>query len=138
MDRRSFLKQAAVAALPTVAGCAAAGVATHRVPVRENRVFVPVADFPELSTAGGGVKVQAEGVPGPIFLIRAGQDRYVALSAVCTHLGCQVRKLPQSLRCPCHGSAYDLEGAVLRGPAQRPLTRFRTETAEGGVNILLK
>lgn len=121
--------------LPTVAGCAAAGVATHRVPARDGRAFVPVADFPELAAVGGAIKLQIEGRENPAFLVRADEGRYIALSSVCTHLGCQVRKLPQSFRCPCHGSTYDLEGTVLRGPAQRPLMRYRTETVEGGVII---
>jgi Rieske Fe-S protein len=28
------------------------------------------------------------------------------------------------LVCPCHGSEYSLEGAVLKGPTQRALDRF--------------
>jgi Rieske Fe-S protein len=135
LSRRSFLKQAGVMALPLAVGCAAAGIATHRVPAQNGRAFVPVADFPEMAVVGGAIKLQIEGRENPVFLIRAGEGRYIALSSVCTHLGCQVRKLSQSFRCPCHGSTYDLEGAVLRGPAQRPLTRYRTEMVEGGVVI---
>ena len=29
------------------------------------------------------------------------------------------------MACPCHGSEYTFEGAILQGPTQRPLTRFR-------------
>ncbi len=125
-------------ALPVVAGCATAGIATHRVPTREGRAFISVADFPELAVVGGAIKLQIEGRENPVFLVRVDEGRYIALSSVCTHLGCQVRKLQHALRCPCHGSTYDLEGNVLRGPAQRPLTRFRTEVVEGGVAVLLR
>ncbi|MSS72261.1 MAG: ubiquinol-cytochrome c reductase iron-sulfur subunit [Candidatus Latescibacteria bacterium] len=135
LSRRSFFKQAGAVALPLIAGCAAAGTLTHRVPVQNGKAFVAVADFPELSAVGGAIKLQVEGKKDPIFLIRAEESRYLAFSSVCTHLGCQVRKLPQSFRCPCHGSTYDLEGAVLRGPAQKPMTRFRTEAVDGGVII---
>lgn len=46
-----------------------------------------------------------------------------AVSLVCTHLGCHVTWNPaeRSWDCPCHGSRFDVDGAVLHGPALRPL-----------------
>ena len=46
-----------------------------------------------------------------------------AMSAVCTHLGCITRHVPDegAIACPCHGSRFDLEGNVTHGPAPRPL-----------------
>lgn len=45
------------------------------------------------------------------------------LNAVCTHLGCVVpwNKAENKFKCPCHGSQYNAEGKVIRGPA--PLVR---------------
>lgn len=63
-----------------------------------------------------------ERVRQTVFLVREG-DSVKALSATCTHLGCQVRweKERQRFRCPCHGGAYDAHGRVLEGPPPRPL-----------------
>ena len=46
-----------------------------------------------------------------------------ALNAVCTHLGCVVPWNPSENKfmCPCHGSQYNNEGKVVRGPAPRSL-----------------
>ena len=41
------------------------------------------------------------------------------LNAVCTHLGCVVpwNKAENKFKCPCHGSQYNADGKVIRGPA---------------------
>ncbi len=63
-----------------------------------------------------------ERVRQTVFLVRDG-DGVRALSATCTHLGCQVRweKEKKRFLCPCHGGVYDAQGRVLEGPPPRPL-----------------
>jgi glycine/D-amino acid oxidase-like deaminating enzyme/nitrite reductase/ring-hydroxylating ferredoxin subunit len=48
-----------------------------------------------------------------------------AVSAVCTHLGCQVNfnAAERSWDCPCHGSRFAVDGSVLHGPAVHRLER---------------
>lgn len=52
---------------------------------------------------------------------------YIALSLVCTHLGCTVSVTPEGMICPCHGSRFDQNGTVLTGPAERSLVRLTVE-----------
>ncbi len=58
------------------------------------------------------------------------RDQAGALHAVslrCTHLGCLLRfnGAERSWDCPCHGSRFDVDGAVLEGPAVQPLPQRR-------------
>ena len=60
-----------------------------------------------------------------VFIVWDGGERVHALSATCTHLGCQVRwdAANTRFRCPCHGGVFDAEGRVVEGPPPRPLDR---------------
>lgn len=63
---------------------------------------------------------------GPLRTVAAYRDRDGVLhrvSARCTHMGCLVRfnDAEESWDCPCHGSRFSVDGAVMEGPATEPL-----------------
>jgi Rieske Fe-S protein len=70
-----------------------------------------------------------------LALVRNGDD-CIALSLVCTHLGCTVTVTADGLSCPCHGSRFDREGRVERGPADRPLARYPVQREGDMVEVL--
>jgi cytochrome b6-f complex iron-sulfur subunit len=61
----------------------------------------------------------------------------LALSAECTHLKCTVDYLPerQVIFCPCHSAQFSTTGAVLAGPAPRPLDRFAITVQDGQIVV---
>jgi len=71
----------------------------------------------------------------PAVLIH-NNDGYLAFSLVCTHLGCTVEQKDGQYECPCHGSKYDGNGYVTRGPSNTPLKKLRVEVTETGSIIL--
>ncbi len=62
-----------------------------------------------------------------VRLVEEGEDRLVAISTVCTHLGCTPNWLDAEakFKCPCHGSGFYMTGINFEGPAPRPLERYR-------------
>jgi cytochrome b6-f complex iron-sulfur subunit len=61
-------------------------------------------------------------------------DGVLALSAVCTHLGCLFKWVDVTTRfeCPCHGSKFQADGTYIEGPAPRNLDRFELTVLAGG------
>jgi len=72
--------------------------------------------LPESLVAG-----QAFEPPGRSVAVFRDQDGVYAISKVCTHLGCIVKKNLDGFECPCHGSHFTADGTVIKGPAPQPL-----------------
>lgn len=60
-----------------------------------------------------------------------------AIGAVCTHLGCVVpwQKAVNKFCCPCHGSQYDENGKVVRGPAPLSLPLAHAFLQDGNLAV---
>jgi len=71
----------------------------------------------------------------PALLVRT-ETGFSATSLVCTHLGCTVGSTPEGFVCPCHGSRFDSQGKVMRGPAATPLVLLKVKTTEDGKLLL--
>ncbi len=72
----------------------------------------------------GEARVVRSGL-GKIGVYRDQDNVAHAVSLRCTHLGCLLafNQAERSWDCPCHGSRFDIDGAVLAGPAIQPLER---------------
>ncbi len=72
-----------------------------------------------------------EGI-APIAIYRDVDGVLHERSAVCTHLGCVVQwnSGEKSWDCPCHGSRFGIDGAILNGPAHKPLAAVSPAEAE--------
>ncbi len=57
---------------------------------------------------------------------------------MCTHVGCIMSKVADgTIDCPCHGSEFKItNGAVVTGPAPRPLPREKIKIVDGRVILL--
>ena len=70
-------------------------------------------------------------------LVKTQKGELVALSAVCTHLGCVVQwvKEKQHFLCPCHAGQFATDGSVLAGPPPRPLAKIPITLLEGNITV---
>jgi cytochrome b6-f complex iron-sulfur subunit len=84
---------------------------------------------------GRFVLVDVPGFALPLYLYRQEDGTVSAVSTRCMHLGCQVEPVAGHLICPCHGSEYSNEGAVLRGPTRLPLRRYPTAVEDDTILI---
>jgi Rieske Fe-S protein len=62
---------------------------------------------------------------------------FKCFTAVCTHMGCLVGTVANgTIQCPCHGSQYSIStGAVVAGPAPRPLSAESIKIAGGEITL---
>jgi nitrite reductase/ring-hydroxylating ferredoxin subunit len=129
MNRRTFV--AMVGAM--TGACAIGGCAADRNsvgPAAAKKAEGPMVDVGTLAdySRDGGTDQFARG--SEVIVARRG-DRIFAVSAACTHRECIVRNSGDDLRCPCHGSRFNYDGSVTRGPATRPLIHFAISNENG-------
>jgi cytochrome b6-f complex iron-sulfur subunit len=91
-----------------------------------------------LATHQPGDRTLAQGLKGdPTYLVVT-EDKAIAsygINAVCTHLGCVVpwNAAEDKFICPCHGSQYNNEGKVVRGPAPLSLALAHADVTDDKV-----
>eukprot|EP00873_Tetraselmis_striata_P012368 jgi/Tetstr1/432632/TSEL_022001.t1 len=75
----------------------------------------------------------------PTYLVvnDEGNLKDFGINAICTHLGCVVPWVPSEnkFKCPCHGSQYDADGKVIRGPAPLSLALAHVAVEDDQVSL---
>jgi menaquinol-cytochrome c reductase iron-sulfur subunit len=73
-----------------------------------------------------------------VYLLTEDSRDYVAMSNICTHLGCRVRWIDDQDQffCPCHNAIFGKDGSVVEGPPPRPLDRFEVKVEDDTIYIL--
>ncbi len=96
------------------------------------RLEVPLDELPQ------GRRVRRMHREIPLELRRTPQG-VEARSLQCTHMGCEVRWIPEReiYECPCHRGLFDADGAVMAGEPKRALDRFPVRIEGGSAIVLL-
>jgi cytochrome b6-f complex iron-sulfur subunit len=93
-----------------------------------------------LAAHQAGDRSLVQGLKGDATYLVVTQDKTLetyGLNAVCTHLGCVVpwNKAENKFMCPCHGSQYNAEGKVVRGPAPLSLALAHVNVNDDDVSF---
>lgn len=73
-----------------------------------------------------------------VYILTDNGSDFIALSNICTHLGCRVRWISDQRKffCPCHNAIFDKDGQVVAGPPPRPLDQYQVKVEGGQLFIL--
>jgi cytochrome b6-f complex iron-sulfur subunit len=125
MSRREFVAAAALGACAI--GCSSGkgtstepGTADAAAAEAKQQGTVDVGTAKDYPTDGAH---PAHGATEHVIVVRRGGEIY-ALSGICTHKACDLEPAGGAIACPCHGSRFDLDGSVRKGPAADALPHY--------------
>lgn len=106
----------------------------HESEGREKEVEVGAEDDVK---PGEAKKFEMHGKPALVINTKSG---FVALNAVCTHLGCIVDwdETKKQVICPCHNAVFDHNGNIVSGPPPLPLEQLEVSVRGGKIMVRKK
>lgn len=130
-NRREFLVQAGTisagvcffgtsAFLSACSASKSAGSSAVSFTETADQLSIPAATFSEKNSQILHTKKYEE----PLYVSKQPDGTYAALRMYCPHKGCEVNAASDRFVCPCHGSEFALDGALLKGPSKSPLQSF--------------
>ncbi|MEW5009846.1 MAG: Rieske (2Fe-2S) protein [Cycloclasticus sp.] len=141
MRRRTFIKKCSLSALylsansSLLSGCQTNSIRySPLLDSNERELIVSTSEFNQRSHIFLTHPTQAD----PICVYKTNEGEYFASLMDCTHQHCTVELVDEHFICPCHGSRFNLQGEVLRGPATKDLTRYTIQHVGNTLRISLR
>jgi nitrite reductase/ring-hydroxylating ferredoxin subunit len=141
IERRKFISSACKACIFAGAGFLISDLAACstpakiiRLPISQDSVRFPLTAFATESIQ----LIRPEGWYYDIAVRKTGPDQFEALLLECTHQQNQLITISNGYECNLHGSQFNLNGQVVKGPAERALKKFSTSLDQEQVVVQLK
>ena len=141
IERRKFLTSTCKACLFAGAGVLITDLTAcntssriMQLPITQDSVRFPLTAFAKESIQ----LVRPEGWYYDIAVRKTGTDQFDALLLECTHQQNQLIMNSNGFKCSLHGSQFNLNGQVVKGPAERALKKLSTTLDQGQLTIYLK
>jgi Rieske Fe-S protein len=104
---------------------------TFETDIAQERVRVPISAFGTSEV----LVVRVRLLMYDLALRKHQDNTYTAVLLRCTHADTQLTPAGEGYVCNAHGSRFDLDGKVLKGPAQKDLEQFPIETIRGNIIV---
>ncbi|MEP6583292.1 MAG: Rieske (2Fe-2S) protein [Ginsengibacter sp.] len=139
MQRRVFIKSACNTCLlgaagflaAQIPGCSPASFPIFKTDVKDRKIEVPLSLFEKSPMQ----IVRPKNMFYDIAVQKKNDKTYSALLLLCTHQQTQLTVTGKGYSCPLHGSNFDENGNVLKGPAESPLEHLNISVVNDNLII---
>lgn len=140
MERKEFIKTtcnfcllgAASLMIPSLVGCSSTQNVFKTV-VNNKQIEVPLQLFDKESLQ----MIRPKGFEYDIAVQKNKEGEFIALLMQCTHADNEVQLSQNGFACSLHGSKFDANGKVLKGPASLNLKQYKTTISNNNLIILV-
>ena len=127
---------AASSSAPTPAASSASASASASGSASASSSASAAPSGPSIATAdvpvGGGVVLE----DAKYVVTQPAKGEFKAFSSTCTHQGCKVSDVTDTINCKCHGSKFSIEdGSVTSPPANQPLAEAKATVSGDSVFV---
>lgn len=137
-SRRKFIKDACGicltgAGMLLLAGELESCKSTSTASATPQKISIPKSGLSSANT----LVVDNKQLPSKVLVVKYPDGSYKAVSLKCTHLGIGLKEDGNNgLKCPAHGSKFDMTGKVTHGPAKNNLQVW--DVIEDGENLIIQ
>lgn len=141
MNRKEFLKKScgACAAMGVsmifgssfLTACATAGISVLKTKNIDNKILIPLSKFED----GKAQLLRVQDYDFDLVAQKKEDGTFIVMIMMCTHAMHPLTKAGNNFYCTLHGSKFDEEGQVTKGPAAEPLERLKYEIIEENLVI---
>jgi len=138
MDRREFIKSSCSLCFALGSGLTLASLEScspafiYKTEVRQRKLHVPLSIFADKIFV-----IVSSGLDYNIALKKIGENLFFALRMQCTHEDFNLTSTGDGFHCNLHGSKFNDQGIVTKGPAVKPMIKYNTEVVGDDVIINL-
>ncbi|PKL77914.1 MAG: hypothetical protein CVV25_13280 [Ignavibacteriae bacterium HGW-Ignavibacteriae-4] len=143
MDRRNFIEKSCLTCLAVAIGGVTLNSCSSMKTVNsfadDGYLILDKTEFEDANTQEeyNSIIVTSNSLKTPLILFKTGSDSYEAVSLECTHKGVKLDLVEDKLECSAHGSIFEKNGTVIKGPAKKNLKRYSVDKTITTIKIQL-